>query len=96
MSNGGDEMDLDARLDAAVAKRDRLAAEAQRIAGRKEAAEKAVADLEAEIREKKLDPETLDETVQQLEEAYQAAVLDLEQAVESAQEALSPYLENSR
>jgi len=88
-------MDLDARLDAAVAKRDRLAAEAARIAGRKEAAEKAVATLETEIRAKKLDPDTLDETVQQLEEAYQAAVLDLEQQVAAAQEALSPYLENS-
>lgn len=87
-------MNLDERLEAAVAKRDKLAAEAQRLAGRKEAAEKQVLDLEAEIREKKLDPDSLDETVAQLEAAFRAAVETLEREVEAAQQALSPYLEN--
>jgi chromosome segregation ATPase len=87
-------MNLDERLEAAVAARDRLAAEAQRLAGRKEAAEKAVRDLEVEIREKKLDPDTLDDTVEQLEAAYRSAVETLEREVEAAQKALSPYLEN--
>lgn len=44
--------DLDARLTAAITLRNRLSAESQRIAGRKEAAEKALADVETEIRSK--------------------------------------------
>lgn len=89
-------MDLDARLEAAIAKRDRLASEAQRIAGRKEAAEKALATLESEIRGKNLDPDKLDETVSKLETAYEAAVEALENDVATAEKALAPFLEIGR
>jgi chromosome segregation ATPase len=88
-------MDSDARLKAAVATRDRLAAEAQRIAGRKEAAVKALSEVEEEIRGKNLDPETLDSTIDQLRTAYDNAVETFERDVESAREALSPYMEHS-
>lgn len=88
-------MSLDAQLEAAVTARDNLAAKAQRIAGRKEAALKAVSDLEAEIREKNLDPETLDETIVQLNGAYKASVEKLVREVDAAREALAPYKENS-
>lgn len=88
--------DLDARLKSAVAERDRLAAEAQRIAGRKEAAEKALSEVEKEIREKNLDPETLDDTIQKLQEAYAKAVETFEREVEEARAALSPYMESTR
>jgi hypothetical protein len=86
--------DLDARLKTAVEKRDRLAAEAQRIAGRKEAAEKALQDVESEIRAKNLDPDTLDETIQQLDDAYSASVESFEQEITAATEALAPYTES--
>jgi len=86
--------ELDSRLNAAVAKRDRLAADAQRIAGRKEAAEKALSEVEREIREKNLDPDTLDETITKLQEAYQKAVETFEREVQEAASALAPYLES--
>jgi len=86
--------DLDQRLKDAVALRDRLSGEAQRIAGRKEAAEKALADVEAEIRSKNLDPDTLDDTLAKLTEAYEKAVVSFESDVEKAKESLSPYMEN--
>jgi predicted nucleic acid-binding Zn-ribbon protein len=86
--------DLDARLKAAVAERDRLAAEAQRIAGRKEAAEKALSEVEKEIREKNLDPDVLDETIQKLKDAYEKAVETFEREVQEARDALSPYMES--
>lgn len=86
--------DLDARLKKAVMERDRLSAEAQRIAGRKEAAEKALGEVEREIRSKNLDPDGLDETIQKLSEAYTTAVETFEREVEAAREALSPYMEN--
>lgn len=87
--------ELDKRLDAAIKTRDRLSSEAQRIAGRKEAAEKALADLEDEIRSKNLDPDQLDATLAKLEAAYEEAVNKFAEDVEAAKEALAPYMENA-
>jgi len=86
--------DLDDRLTAAITLRNRLSAESQRIAGRKEAAEKALAEVESEIRSKNLDPDSLDETLVKLTEAYEKAVEAFEADVEKAKESLSPYMEN--
>jgi chromosome segregation ATPase len=88
--------DLDARLTQALAERDRLSSLAQKIQGRKEAAAKSLEDLKGEILAKNLDPETLDETLVKLEEAYTQAVINLEQEVKSARESLTPYLEKIR
>jgi predicted nucleic acid-binding Zn-ribbon protein len=84
---------LDQRLQVALALRDRLSQEAQRIAGRKEAAEKTLEKVEAEIRGRKLDPATLDQTLSTLETAYAQEVSSFEEAVKKAQKALSPYME---
>lgn len=86
--------DLDSRLDAALALRDSLSRDAQRIQGRKEAAEKALHDVEEEIRSKNLDPDNLDATLNTLTTAYEKEVNSFEAALASAQTALSPYLEN--
>lgn len=85
--------DLDKRLEQAVAKRDRLTAEAQRIAGRKEAAERALQEVEGDIRAKNLDPDTLDETIQKLQSAFEQEVESFERGVESARLSLAPYME---
>jgi len=87
------DQDLDTRLKTALAKRESLVADAQRIAGRKEAAEKSLEEVETEIRAKNLDPETLDDTIKQLREAYTTAVADFERDLETAREALTPYME---
>ena len=86
--------DLDTRLNDAVALRDRLAGEAQRIAGRKEAAEKALKEVGDEIRSKNLDPDTLDVTLASLTEAYESSVTAFADEVAKAKEALSPFTEN--
>jgi hypothetical protein len=86
--------DLDDRLNKAVILRDRLAGEAQRIAGRKEAAEKALKEVEDEIRSKNLDPDTLDATLTTLTEAYETSVAAFIDEVAKAKEALSPFTEN--
>jgi hypothetical protein len=88
--------DLDGRLTAALAERDRLSALAQKIQGRKEAAAKALDELRAEIVAKNLDPDSLDETIEKLEVAYEQAVAKLEQEVKAARESLTPYLEKIR
>jgi len=87
--------DLDGRLDAAIKRRDFLTAQASRIAGRKEAAEKALSEVHKEIRKKNLDPETLDETITKLETAYKEAVETFESEVAEASESLAPFMENS-
>lgn len=88
--------DLDGRLTAALSERDRLSALAQKIQGRKEAATKALDELRAEIVAKNLDPDSLDETIEKLEVAYEQAVAKLEQEVKAARESLTPYLEKIR
>jgi len=87
--------DLDARLTEALALRDRLSGETQRIQGRKEAADKALADVEEEIRSKNLSPDTLQGTLDALAAAYEKEVASFEAALVVAQTALSPYLENA-
>ena len=65
--------DLDTRLTKAIELRDHLAGASQRILGKKEAAEKSLADVDAEIRSKNLDPDTLDETQTMLTEIGRAS-----------------------
>jgi len=86
--------DLEARLKIAVETRDQLARDAQRIEGRKEAAEKALQEVEDEIKERGLDPATLDKTVADLRTAYVGEVEKLERDVKAARESLAPYMEN--
>lgn len=87
--------DMDDRLNTALALRTKLAGEAQRIAGKKEAAEKALSDVEQEIRSKNLDPNTLNQTLTTLTEAYEKAVENFEKDLEAAKQALAPYLESN-
>jgi predicted nuclease with TOPRIM domain len=87
--------DLDQRLADAVKKRNKLEAEAQRIAGRREAALNALQTVEKEISDRGLDPENLSDTVADLRTRYETAISELEQGVSDAHTALNPYLENN-
>jgi predicted nucleic acid-binding Zn-ribbon protein len=84
---------LDQRLQTAVQSRNKLESEIQRIIGRREAATKNLDDLETEIRDKGLDPDTLTDTVAELRTRYETAVGELEEGIQAAQIALAPYLE---
>ncbi len=84
--------ELDQRLKSALAARDKLAAETQRIEGRREAAQKALLEVEEEIRAKKLDPATLDKVVEDLRKAYEDEVSKLENEISQARESLNPYI----
>lgn len=87
--------DLDQRLADAIQQRDQLSSQAQRIEGRKQVAEEALEAVRKEIREKNLDPDSLDKTIETLTAAYAEAVEAFEAAVSEAQRQLSPYLENT-
>lgn len=86
--------DLDQRLTQAIQERDRLSSQAQRIEGRKQAASEALEAVRKEIREKNLDPDALDKTIETLTVAYEEAVDGFEKAVDKAKSQLTPYLEN--
>lgn len=86
-------MDIDERLKKAIDARDKLAGEIQRISGKKQAAEQALEDVEQEIRDANLDPETLGETLKKLEEALNSSIQDFENKLKSAKDSLTPYME---
>jgi chromosome segregation ATPase len=86
-------MTLDERLKTAVQQRDNLAAAVQRISGRLEAANKALAVVEQECRDKGYDPDTLEDTLQSTQAKYEQAVATLEQQVAEARTALQPFME---
>jgi predicted nuclease with TOPRIM domain len=83
--------DLDARLDAAIKRRDSLAADCKRIEGHFEAAKASLASVEAECRAKKIDPDRIDELLTQAEKRFETLVTELEGQVEAAAKALAPY-----
>jgi len=84
-------MDLDARLKQALATRDRLADEVNKIEARRELAQKNLAEVEAEIRAKGIDPDQIDGKVRELEESYAAALSKFEAEIDALDKALSPY-----
>jgi ABC-type transporter Mla subunit MlaD len=86
-------MTLDERLKTAVQQRDNLAAAVQRISGRLEAANKALAVVEQECRDKGYDPDTLEDTLRSTQAKYEQAVTTLEQQVAEARTALQPFME---
>lgn len=86
---------LDARLDTAIQRRNDLIAQKQRFEGKLEAARKSLEEVESECRLKGMDPHQLGQTIEQLEERYQASIEQLEQEVSEAEAALAPYLKES-
>jgi chromosome segregation ATPase len=86
---------LDQRLDAALTRRTDALATQQRIEGKLEAAKKGLETVESECRDKGVEPESLDKTIEQLEERYSTSVEQLEQQVEVADAALAPFLQES-
>jgi predicted nuclease with TOPRIM domain len=84
--------DLDQRLDTLIQKRKKLQIEIERLRGRKEQAQENLKAIEEECRSKKIDPNNIDDTIQQLETKYEKLILDLESDVANAEQALSPFV----
>ena len=80
------------RLDRASRRRDDLAEKTQRVRGRIEEAERALVDLDAEIRSKGLDPENLDETLRKLSDEYDRTLRKFEADLDAAERDLEPFL----
>lgn len=84
---------MEDRLDKAVKLREQLSSELQRMLGKKQAAEQSLQEVEQEIRNAKLDPNTLDDTLEMLEKAFDSALKDFETKLTQAQDLMSKYME---
>ena len=81
------------RLSKAIARRDSVERDTQRLQGRLEAAREEVGKIETECRSKGLDPAKLDASIDKLQQRYEKAVTDLESQVAAAEKALGPFLQ---
>lgn len=88
-------MDRD-RLNELVKKRDAVNAQIERVKGRRDAALQAREALEEKCRQKNVDPDKLDETIEGLKARYEQMLSQAEQDVNEAEENLAPYLEAIR
>ncbi len=79
------------RLDLATKRRDQLRAAVERIKGFRDAAKAEVASVEEESRKRGIEPELLGDTIVQLNQRYDEAVLDLEGRLDKAEAALRPF-----
>jgi chromosome segregation ATPase len=84
--------DLDEQLEAVIQRRKKLSETLERLRGRKEQAEENLQAVEAECREKNIDPDQIDSIIDQLESKYSTLVQQLTDDVAAAEGALQPYL----
>lgn len=84
--------DLRQRLDAAVRKRDQAARNVERVHGRLESARKTVADVEAEIRARGVEPDKLDEAIEAVRKKAEGLVTDLEARIKKSEQDIAPFL----
>lgn len=90
-------MDERQRLEVAIKRRDRVQQDVNRIKGRLDSARAEVAKVEAECRQKGIEPDNLESTIDQLTEKYNKALVDVETRISKAEADIAPYLgEESR
>lgn len=79
-------------LDTAIKRAEAVQADYQRLQGRLESARADQATVEADCRERGVEPEQLDAAIAKLEARYDAGVSDLQDRVGKAEAALKPFL----
>lgn len=83
------------QLEAAVARRDAAQARLLQLQGRLEAAQERVASVRAECVERGVDPDKLDQVIQQLEERFDQELAEFERGVSLMERAMAPFLEKN-
>lgn len=81
------------RLEALLIRRDQIRESTQRIKGRLDSARSDKAAIEDECKQRGVEPERLDDAIDQLSERLGTAVGDLETQIQEAESAVAPYLE---
>ena len=88
-------MNLAHRLDVALKRRAALVADQQRVQGKLEQAQTNLSAVEAEIRERKIEPSNLATVRQKLEEQLESSLQQIEADLDSAEKALTPFLQET-
>lgn len=84
--------DLKKRLDAAVARRDTASRNRDRVQGRLDSARTAVAAVEKEIRDRGVEPDALEATIEAVTTKATTLVGDLEARIATSETALEPFV----
>lgn len=84
--------DLDQELDSIVERRKKVSEALERLKGRKEQAEANLAAVCEECKSKNIDPDKIDEIIEQLEKKYQEQLETLKKDISEAEQALAPFL----
>lgn len=79
-----------------IQRRNQLAQELDRLHGRREQAQKNLAEIEAESRSKGIDPDKIDQTLKELWEKFQKRIADLETRLAQSAESLAQYTKGTR
>ena len=84
--------ELDERYEKALEKRKALQSHVQRLQGRHEAAEQAHEQAKKACRDKKIDPDNLDNLIAQVVERYEQLVVQVEKQNAEVEESIQPFL----
>lgn len=77
-----------------IQRRTQLAQELERLKGRKDQAERALKEIEAECRSKKIDPDKIDAVLEEMWARYRRMVPELEADIASCASKLAKYTSN--
>ena len=83
------------KLDAVIKRRDTVREALQRAKGRKDAAEKELADLVEECRVKNIVPDQLDSVIAKLNDRCDKEIQVYDAKVAKAEESIKPYVEGT-
>lgn len=83
---------MDEQIQQLLKRRDELAAQISRIEGRKEQAQTTLEQIRQECKERGVDPDQLDETIEKLELRLAEGVKELEDKIRHAEKQLSKYV----
>ena len=83
---------LDQQLEDVIRRRKKVTDSIARLVGRKEQAQANLEAVEEECRSKNIDPEKIDDIIEQLESKYRTLVEDLTKDIEEAERKIEPFV----
>lgn len=83
---------LDQQLEDVIRRRKKVAETLERLKGRKEQAQANLEAVEEECRGKNIDPDKIDDIIQQLENKYRTIVDELTRDIADAEKKIEPYV----
>ena len=89
-------MEAKEQINQLISKKEALQKNIQRIQGRLDSARADLESIEAELKQRKVDPANLDAVIQQLETRFETEMQMLQKQTAEAEAQITPYLEEQR